>query len=145
SIRLYKAVAGASSVTSVVDLRPGPNLAVQSLTVSASSPYTPSAAIGWTDSIGVAQWGDGIWHIRSGKNPSGPAKMDGQRVTDGAMSTGSAILTSASNLFAAGDVGKLVTVAGAGAAGVVLATTIASYQSAGQVTLTAANASGGNI
>jgi hypothetical protein len=123
----------------------GADIAVRSVTASASSPYAPTALPGWQDLLGVGQWGDGIWHIKSGKNPSGSAKCDGQRVTDGAMSTGSAILTSASNLFVAGDVGKLVTVAGGGAAGVVLATTIASYQSAGQVTLTAANASGGNI
>lgn len=124
------------------------DIVANSLTLKAatdSSPYVATALSGWEDLIGVGQWGDGIWHIKSGKNPSGSAKADGQRVTDGAMSTGSAVLTSASNPFVAGDVNKLITVAGGGAAGAVLATTIASFQSAGQVTLTAANASGGNI
>lgn len=70
---------------------------------------------------------------------------DGQFVTDGAMGTGSTVLTSASGKFTPGDVNKAVMVKGAGAAGVTtLVTTIASYQSATQVTLSAANASGGN-
>lgn len=70
---------------------------------------------------------------------------DGQYVTDGAMNTGSAVLTSASNKFLSTDVGKAIIVNGAGAAGVPLVTTILSYQNAGQVTLNSANASGGNI
>jgi hypothetical protein len=71
---------------------------------------------------------------------------DGQFVTDGAMSSGSAVLTSASGKFTSGDVGKAVMVKGAGATGVTtLVTTIASYQSATQVTLTASNASGGAV
>lgn len=66
------------------------------------------------------------------------AKGDGQLVTDGAMTAASAVLTSASGRFAAGDVGKLVLVKGAGPAGVTtLVTTISAYTSATQVTLTA--------
>jgi hypothetical protein len=122
----------------------GQDIAPRSVSVS-SGPYTATALPGWIDTLGVGQWGNGIWNVKSGKNPSGSAKGDGQRVTDGAMGSGSAVLTSATGLFASGDVGKLVTVAGGGAAGVVLATTIASFQSATQVTLTAANASGGAI
>lgn len=71
---------------------------------------------------------------------------DGQFVTDGAMGSGAAVLTSASGKFASTDVGKAVMVSKAGAAGVsTLVTTIASYQSATQVTLSAANASGGAV
>lgn len=74
------------------------------------------------------------------------AKGDGQVVTDGAMSSGSAILTSATAAFTAQDVGKAILVKGAAAAGVTtLVTTIASRQSATQVTLNAANASGGAV
>lgn len=71
---------------------------------------------------------------------------DGQFVTDGAMGSGAAILTSATANFQPGDVGKAVMVKGAGAAGVTtLVTTIASRQSATQVTLTTSNASGGAV
>jgi hypothetical protein len=71
---------------------------------------------------------------------------DGKVVADGAMGSGSAILTSATAAFVAGDVGKAILVKGAGAAGVTtLVTTIASRQSATQVTLSAANASGGAV
>jgi hypothetical protein len=74
------------------------------------------------------------------------AKGDGQVVTDGAMASGSAVLTSATANFQASDVGKAISVKGAGPTGVTtLVTTIASRQSATQVTLTAANASGGAV
>lgn len=73
------------------------------------------------------------------------AKIDGQFVADGAMVSPTAVLTSVSGKFVAGDVGKLITVAGAGAAGVTLYTTILSFQSTTQVTLAAANASGGSV
>lgn len=74
------------------------------------------------------------------------AKGDGQVVGDGAMGSGSAILTSATANFTANDVGKAISVKGAGAAGVTtLVTTIASRQSSTQVTLTAANASSGAV
>jgi hypothetical protein len=65
------------------------------------------------------------------------AAADRQRVTDGVMTNASAILTSATAAWAARDVGKTVYVAGAGAAGAELASTIASRQSATQVTLAA--------
>jgi hypothetical protein len=68
---------------------------------------------------------------------------DGQVVADGVMSIGSAVLTSATANFQASDVGKSISVKGAGATGVTtLVTTIASRQSTTQVTLTAPNASG---
>lgn len=65
------------------------------------------------------------------------AKADYVKRTDAAITTGTAVLTSAGASFAATDVGKVVVVAGAGAAGAKLVTTIAGYTSATQVTLTA--------
>ncbi|ELP67673.1 hypothetical protein STRTUCAR8_08562 [Streptomyces turgidiscabies Car8] len=75
------------------------------------------------------------------------AAGDAQVVADGAMSSGSAVLTSATaNWPATGIVGKSISVKGAGALGVTtLVTTIASRQSATQITLNAANASGGAL
>jgi hypothetical protein len=58
--------------------------------------------------------------------------------TSGAMTASSAVLTDTNAAFTAADIGKVITVVGAGAAGVDLSTTIASQQSTTQVTLTAA-------
>jgi hypothetical protein len=59
-------------------------------------------------------------------------------VFDGAMTSGLATLTCATSApFVAGDVGKRITVAGAGAAGVQLTTTILSFTSTSIVTLNA--------
>lgn len=63
----------------------------------------------------------------------------GVSITDAAITSGAAALTSASNPFAAGDAGRAIIVRGAGASGADLVTTILSYSSAGAVTL-AANA-----
>lgn len=65
------------------------------------------------------------------------AVHDGKTVGDGAITSGLKALTSATAPFSAGDVGKIVVVAGAGVAGAALKTTIAAYVSASQVTLTA--------
>lgn len=73
------------------------------------------------------------------------AKADYTAIGDAAMSSGSAVLTSAASLFTANDVGKYIAVQGAAAAGANLFTTILSFQNAGQVTLNATNASGGAI
>lgn len=74
------------------------------------------------------------------------AKGDGKVVADGAMTSGSTTLTSATAGFTAGDVGKAISVKGAAVSGVTtLVTTIAAYVSATQVTLSAANASGGAV
>ncbi len=54
------------------------------------------------------------------------------------MTAGSAVLTTTNGPFTAAMVGESIDVGGAGASGGVLATTIASYQSADQVTLAAA-------
>lgn len=65
------------------------------------------------------------------------AAGDGKLNTDGAMTSGSAVLTSAAGGFVSTDVGKYIKVAGAGSAGADLVTTITSFQSSTQVTLTA--------
>lgn len=64
------------------------------------------------------------------------AKGDGKFILDGAITSGAAILTSASNPFAAGDVGKYVMIKGAAPTGVTsLIATITTFTSAGQVTI----------
>jgi hypothetical protein len=73
------------------------------------------------------------------KTDSG-AKGDGKQVIDGAMTSGSHTVTSASNPWAAGDVGKIIVVGGAGASGADLVTTIATFTSAGSVVLSGAAA-----
>ena len=60
---------------------------------------------------------------------------DAQQVSDGTMTAASVVLTSASGKFSPSDVGKIICVTGAGIDGYKLVTTIASYQSATQVTL----------
>jgi hypothetical protein len=67
------------------------------------------------------------------------ATADARMTVDGGMTSGSAILSSASADFTDADVGKAIVVAGAGAAGGKLKTTILSRESSTQVTL-AANA-----
>lgn len=62
---------------------------------------------------------------------------NGQKVSDAAITSGSAALTSASGLFVPADEGKYAVVTGAGVAGANLHTTIAAYVSATQVTLAA--------
>lgn len=62
-----------------------------------------------------------------------------QQITDAAITSGAATLTSASNPFVSGDVGSDVIVRGAGAAGADLLTTISAFGSSGSVTV-AANA-----
>jgi hypothetical protein len=71
---------------------------------------------------------------------------DAQVVTDGAMESGSAVLTSATAAWTSNVIGKAISVKGAGPNGVTtLVTTVASRQSATQITLNAANTSGGAV
>lgn len=63
---------------------------------------------------------------------------DGLMLTDATITATDQTLTSASNPFTAADVGKSILIVGAGTAGAVLVTTIASYTGAGSVELTAA-------
>ena len=61
----------------------------------------------------------------------------GKRVADGAITTGTPNLTSASNPWTAADEGKWISVAGAGIGGLPMVSTILTYVSAGAVTLRA--------
>lgn len=69
------------------------------------------------------------------------AKCDGQIIIDAAVASGSTTLTSASNRFLPADTGKLYTLTGGGAGGVTSIGTV-TYVSAGQITLSNANAAG---
>jgi hypothetical protein len=102
---------------------------------------TGAAAASWQDAASST----GAWVFDVTSSAYGAAG-DGRMVTDGAMSSGSATLTSATAAFTAGDVGKVVLVKGAGASGVTtLVTTVSAYNSATSVTLADANASGGSV
>src|SRR5688572_18458880 len=68
------------------------------------------------------------------------AVADARELRDAAIAAGTNVLTSPSAPFTAGDVGKSIVVAGAGAAAAKLKTTIASFVSATQVTLAASAA-----
>jgi hypothetical protein len=68
-----------------------------------------------------------------------------QQITNGAMTSGSSTLTSASNPFLSTDVGKKILVPGGGSGSSLLSTTINTFNNAGSVVLAASNASGGNI
>lgn len=74
------------------------------------------------------------------------AAGDGKVVGDGVMSSGSAVLSSATAAFTSAHVGKPISVKGGAANGVTtLVTTILTVNSATSVTLAASNASGGAI
>lgn len=60
-----------------------------------------------------------------------------KKITDGAISIGTAIFTSATAGFTSADVGKVIRVNGAGAAGITLETTISGFTNSTTVTLTA--------
>lgn len=62
---------------------------------------------------------------------------DGVRVTDGAITASAATFTSASSSFVTADIGKIISVHGAGVAGANLTTTIASINGSTSVELTA--------
>lgn len=62
---------------------------------------------------------------------------DGIYLNDAAITSGTPNFTSATAVFTASDVGKVITIIGAGAAGVDLTTTISAYVSATAVTLSA--------
>lgn len=108
----------------------GVDLAVKSLTVSSTGPYAQAAGI---------LPGEEVTAVNPYHAKAYGVKSDGQFISDGVMNGTTAVLTSASNPFVASDVGKLCLVPGAEAGGALLTTTIASYQSAGQVTLAAAS------
>lgn len=100
-------------------------------TVAAGDDARFSAAAPWVFDVTASAYG---------------AVGDAYLVTDGAMSSGSAVLTSVTANWSASVVGKAIAVKGAAATGVTtLVTTVASRQSASQITLSAANASGGAV
>jgi len=68
-----------------------------------------------------------------------------QTITDATMADGKKLLTSASNPFASTDEGVPIAVDGAGAGGITLITTIATYVTSGSVRLATNNISGGPI
>ena len=71
----------------------------------------PSTALLWLDAPRITGGAIGAFNVKDFG-----AKGDGLTVTDGSITTGTAILTSASGLFSAGDIGKKISVAGAGGA-----------------------------
>jgi hypothetical protein len=85
----------------------------------------------WTGASGVGGW---IFNIRAYG-----AKGDGQVVTDGVMTSGSAILAcTTSTPFTSADIGKAVLVKGAAATGVTtLVTAISGFTNTGHITLAA--------
>lgn len=97
-------------------------------TATSSTAATWQAATGGGAAIGVPV-------VVNVKDAAYGAKGDAKDLTDIAMTSGSAVLTSASAAFTSGDVGKTFVVYQAGTTGTMLASTIASYQSATQVTL----------
>lgn len=79
-------------------------------------------------------------------DPAYGAKGDARVVADGVMGSGVAVLTSATANWPTDIAGKAISVKGAGSTGVTtLITTVASRQSATQITLGAVNASGGAL
>jgi hypothetical protein len=84
-------------------------------------------------------------HVKGMTQSPPGCEGDGIQVVDGAMTTGSTTLTSATANFQSYDVGKPITVTLAGASGATLVTTISAWTNATTVTLAAANASGGNV
>ncbi len=123
---------------------------------TSANPTLSSGEPGYESDTGNFKFGDGTtsWSTLpyfeggSGGGGGGPtthvvryaddfgAVHDGKEVRDGAMTNGSPALTSATAAFVAGDVGKSITVHGAGVSGRALSSTILSRQSSSQVTLT---------
>lgn len=95
----------------------------------ASSGTSGPARRGGTTTLPASLW---AWNVKDYG-----AVGDGRRVTNATITSGQNTVTSATAAFTAGDVGKVAVFDGAAAAGAVLATTIASYVSPTQVTLTA--------
>lgn len=71
----------------------------------------------------------------SGGTPAWYIGICAASINDGAITSGAAVLTSASNPFASTDAGRAIIVRGAGASGADLVTTILTYTNAGSVTL----------
>jgi hypothetical protein len=89
---------------------------------------TGATTTSWADTFGTGPW---VFNVRAYG-----ALGDGKCVTDGAITAASAVLTSATAAFTAGDVGKVIQIKGAAATGVTsLVTTIQAFTNATTVTL----------
>jgi hypothetical protein len=106
-----------------------------SLLLTYGTRYVYSEVFRWTDSLGTERY-----HISVPSDFSAHSGPLGLTVNDGAMTAASAVLTSATAGFTAGDVGTQVVVEGAGPSGANLATSIAGYTNATTVTLATAAA-----
>ncbi len=118
--------------------------------ISSGSPKTKSQLSGITNGVTVpnkAFFEDKVHQyivdivtamIADRRNPIDyGAKFDAVRGTDGAISSSDATFTSSGSTFTSSDVGKSITVQGAGSGGAILKTTIASINTTTSVELTA--------
>jgi hypothetical protein len=78
-------------------------------------------------------------------DPAYGAIGDAVAITDASVSNGSRVCTSASNPFTASMVGKTIIVAGASGNGIPLVSVVASFQNAGQITLSSAATGGSTV
>lgn len=100
-------------------------------------PALSGAGVTWNAAGGVSLDGN-RFGVATSTNSYGnftDGWASGKMAADGAMTSSSSVLTSATIGFASGDVGKTIYVRGAGSGGKMLVSTITSYQSATQVTL----------
>ncbi len=104
-----------------------------SLNLTYGTRYVYSEVFRWTDSLGTERY-----HISVPSDFSAHSGPLGLTVNDGAMTAGSATLTSATAGFVAGDVGTQIVVQGAGPSGANLVTSISGYTNATTVTLAVA-------
>lgn len=106
--------------------------------VTALNSATGALSIVGAGAVSVGTVGSTITVTGTGGLPAGmvapTVAADAQFFLNGSITSGAAILTSASNPFVVGDVGKVIQ---CGIGSTVLSTTILSYQNAGQVTLNA--------
>jgi hypothetical protein len=104
-----------------------------------SNDTVPDGGVTWRGTNSTAQFvyqntgGAGTSSLSTFRWVAAPSSL----AADGAMTSGSAVLTSGSDLFTAAQVGQAITVSGAGngAGTLPLYTTVLSYQNAGSVTL----------
>jgi hypothetical protein len=104
------------------------------VTPAAIGALTPATAASTYATLAKADTGDWVFNVKAAAYG---AKGDGQVKADGAMTSGSAVLTCATSTpFTSADVGKKIMVKGAGATGVTtLVATISTFTDSGHVTL----------
>jgi hypothetical protein len=123
--------AGASGADLVTTILTFTNAGSVTLAANAGTTKTANAVI----SVNLAKGATGATGSTGATGPQGT--MAGTIAVNGSITSGAAVLTSASNPFTAAMVGCTVSVIGAGAAGGTLVTTIQSFTNAGSVTLVA--------